>query len=83
MLLPVATVPRRPALHVEHPAEFRIRRGHLDPRRVDSVAHVLPGAYVLDKERTKVPAYWKMEKRINSSMAGTEPRLFEHLPRCR
>lgn len=42
---------------------------------VDSVAHVMPDAYMLDKESTKVPVYWKMGKRIDSTMAGAEPRL--------
>ena len=43
---------------------------------IDSVAHVLPSAYMLGKESTKVAVYWKMGKRIDSSLAGTEPRLF-------
>jgi hypothetical protein len=43
---------------------------------VDSVAHIMPNAYVLDTAPAEVRVYWKMSKRIDSPMSAGEPRIF-------
>ncbi len=43
---------------------------------VDSVAHILPDGYALDKDSTKVPVYWKMEKRLDAALAGKTLKVF-------
>jgi hypothetical protein len=43
---------------------------------VDSVAHILPDGYTLDKDRTKVPVYWKMDKHLDAALAGKNLKLF-------
>ena len=43
---------------------------------VNSVAYILPDGYVLDKDRTKVSVYWKMDKRLDAALVGKGLKVF-------
>ena len=37
---------------------------------VDSVAHILPDRYIIDKDRTRIPVYWKIDKTFDGGLEG-------------
>jgi hypothetical protein len=43
---------------------------------VDSVAYILPDRYKIDRDRSKVSVYWKMNNQFSAESAGKELKVF-------